>query len=342
MRLEKLMEQLPAGSAMLLSAPEDMFYFSGFTGEGYVLLSETLKSIYTDGRYTEQTQKETDGFHVCDIRQMKQDLKQLGIPVYFQEKHMVCSVYSAMVGSEITFLPSGIDFATLRSVKDAQEIKLLQTAAQIAEKAYIETLNFISAGKTEQEIAAYLNYKMACNGGMKTSFDTICISGKHTSLPHGKPTQKKVENGDFITMDFGCVYGGYCSDMTRTVAVGYATEEMQSVYQIVLNAQNETERQLMPGMMESAADSIARKIISDAGYAKYFVHSTGHGVGIEIHENPVLAPKKMGKLQPGHVVTVEPGIYLPDRFGVRIENTVVMEQNGCMPLQTSSKELLVL
>lgn len=342
MRIEKLLEKLPQGACILLSAPEDMRYYASFTGEGYVLLSETEKVIFTDGRYIEQSEKEAPDFKVCDIRTLKSALKEIENLIYFQENHMNCGTYSAFVNGGIELLPSGIDFAALRAVKDEKEIALLKQAAEIAEKAYAETLNFICSGKTEQEIAAYLNYQMACGGGLKTSFDTICVSGRKTSLPHGVPSEKRVEEGEFLTMDFGCVYGGYCSDMTRTVAIGYVSDEMEEVYNIVLRAQDETEKALKAGMIESAADMIARKIIIDAGYGAYFVHSTGHGVGLEIHEQPVLAPKKMNTLQIGHVVTVEPGIYLPDKFGVRIENTELITENGCSPLQKSEKELIIL
>lgn len=342
MRIRKLLEKLPQGGAVLLSAPEDMFYFAGFTGEGWVLISETEKIVYTDGRYTEQAEKETVGFRISDIRQMRTELKEKNTPVYFQERKVSCADYSAMTQGGIDLIPSEIDFAALRAVKDESELTFLKKAAEIGEKAFEETLNFIRPGKTEQEIAAYLNYQMACLGGLKPSFDTISVSGRNTSLPHGQPTEKPVADGEFVTLDFGCVYGGYCSDMTRTVAVGYVSDEMEEVYEVVLRAQDETEKQLAPGIIESAADMIARKIIIDAGYGKYFVHSTGHGVGIEIHEQPVLAPKKMHALQPGHVVTVEPGIYLPGKFGVRIENTVVITEEGRFPLQKCEKELIIL
>ena len=222
------------------------------------------------------------------------------------------------------------------------EISNLQKAAEIAEKAYQETLNFIRPGQTEQEIAAFLNYKMASYGAQKPSFDTICISGKNTSLPHGVPSDKRICEGEFLTMDFGAVYNGYCSDMTRTVAIGYLSDEMEWVFDIVLRAQDTAERAIRPGMTAGEADEIARKIIVDAEYGEYFVHSTGHGVGLEIHEFPNLAPNRDTVLQNNQVVTVEPGIYLPEKFGVRIENTVVLTENGCKSLQKCDRELIIL
>ncbi|MBQ7040089.1 MAG: aminopeptidase P family protein [Clostridia bacterium] len=341
MRITTLLSKIPKGEYVLLSSPEDMRYFSGFSGEGYVLISDSDRIIYTDGRYTEQAEKETDGFSVRNIRNMKKELEGITNSIYFQEHKMNYSDYAGL-SKTVDLKPSQIAFQTLRSVKDEDEIESLKKAAQIAEISFENTLSFISAGKTEQEIAAYLNYQMAINGGEKPSFDTICISGTNTSLPHGRPTAKKVNEGEFLTLDFGCVYNGYCSDMTRTVAIGYLSDEMELVYDIVLAAQDKTEKALKPGMTGHQGDEIARKIIVDAGYGEYFVHSTGHGVGLEIHEQPTLAPNKDCILKEGQLVTVEPGIYLPKKFGVRIENTVLLTKSGSEPLQKCEKELIIL
>lgn len=341
MRITSLLSRLPSDDFILLSAPEDMRYYANFSGEGYVLLSKSHRIVYTDGRYTEQAEKETDGFSVCEIKNMKSELEKITATVYFQEKKMSYSDYSGLSKS-VNLKPSGIDFPSLRSVKDEKEIEYLEKAAEIAETAFLNTLSFIQAGKTEQEIAAYLNYQMALSGSEKPSFDTICISGQNTSLPHGRPTEKKINEGEFLTLDFGAVYKGYCSDMTRTVAVGYLSDEMEIVYDVVLSAQDRTEKALKPGMTGHDGDEIARKIIVDAGYGEYFVHSTGHGVGLEIHEQPSLSTNKECVLQKGQLVTVEPGIYLPKKFGVRIENTVLLTEFGCRPLQKSEKELIIL
>lgn len=341
MRIKSLLSRIPIDDFILLSAPEDMLYYANFSGEGYVLVSKTQRIIYTDGRYTEQTQNECNGFSVRDIRSMKDELENLNKTVYFQEQKMNYDKVSAL-SKTVSLKPSKIEFQSLRSVKDDMEIENLKKAAEIAEIAFKNTLSFISAGKTEQEIAAYLNYQMAINGGEKTSFDTICISGRNTSLPHGKPTNKIISEGEFLTLDFGCVYNGYCSDMTRTVAIGYLSDEMEIVYDVVLNAQDRAEKMIKPGFTGHEADEIARKIITDAGYGDYFVHSTGHGVGLEIHEQPTLAPNKECVLKKGQLVTIEPGIYLPGKFGVRIENTVLLTEFGCEPLQKTEKELIIL
>ncbi|MBR3943203.1 MAG: aminopeptidase P family protein [Clostridia bacterium] len=342
MRIQKLFDSIDKNAFIVLSAPPDMQYYANFTGEGYVLLSQSVRRIYTDGRYTEQAQKQAPTFDICDVRGFWKELKLLNKPILFQPQHLSYQTYQGAVKLGIELVPAEISFAELRSVKSDEEISCLQQAAEIAEKAYADTLNFIRPGQTEKEIAAYLNYKMVCFGGQKTSFDTICISGKNTSLPHGVPSDKVVQEGELLTMDFGCIYNGYCSDMTRTVAVGYLSDEMEWVFDIVLRAQDTLERTIKPGMTAGEADEIARKIIVDAEYGEYFVHSTGHGVGLEIHEFPNLAPNKETVLQKNQVVTVEPGIYLPDKFGVRIENTVVLTDNGAFSLQKSDKELIIL
>lgn len=341
MRINKLNRLFENDSWLLLSTSEDMRYFASFTGEGFVLLSKKERRIYTDGRYTEQALRETNGFDVLDIRKLKKDLSEIKKIIYFQEKNLTFSDYSGL--SQVADLkPSNTDFSELRSVKDESEIDNLIKAAKIGEEAYLNTLSFITPGKSEKEIAAYLNYQMALLGAEKQSFDTICISGKNTSLPHGVPSDKLVCEGEFLTMDFGCVYNGYCSDMTRTVAIGYISDEMEFVYSTVLSAQDKCEKYIKPDITCAECDEVARKIIVDAGYGDYFIHSTGHGVGLLIHEYPNLAPKKENILKKGQVVTVEPGIYLPQKFGVRIENTVILTENGCQPLQKCEKDLIIL
>ena len=204
-------------------------------------------------------------------------------------------------------------------------------------------LDFIKVGKSEREIAAFLEYRMKIYGAEKIAFETIAVSGENSSMPHGVPTDKRVENGDFITLDFGAVINGYCSDMTRTVAVGFATDEMQQVYNTVLQAQQKVIDIVSTGVLCSEADKAARDIIEAAGYGEYFNHSTGHGVGLEIHETPTLS-KKSGsiKLRAGQIVTDEPGIYLPGKFGVRIEDMLLVQKNGCKNLTKAPKHLIIL
>lgn len=215
-------------------------------------------------------------------------------------------------------------------------------AQRIAEKALTEVLNFIKVGRTEKEIAAFLQYQMLLGGAEKMSFDPIVVSGANSSMPHGVPTDKPVASGDFITMDFGCIYGGYCSDMTRTVAVGSVTEEMDKVYHTVLRAQLEGIAATKAGVAGKTVHEAGAAVIREAGYGAYFGHGFGHSLGVEIHESPNASPANDKPLPAGAVISAEPGIYLPGRFGVRIEDVVVVKEGGCEDITLAPKELLIL
>lgn len=230
----------------------------------------------------------------------------------------------------------------LRAVKDQGEIDTMIAAQRIAEKALTEVLNFIKVGRTEKEIAAFLQYQMLLGGAEKMSFDPIVVSGANSSMPHGVPTDKPVASGDFITMDFGCIYGGYCSDMTRTVAVGSVTEEMDKVYHTVLRAQLEGIAATKAGVAGKTVHEAGAAVIREAGYGAYFGHGFGHSLGVEIHESPNASPANDKPLPAGAVISAEPGIYLPGRFGVRIEDVVVVKEGGCEDITLAPKELLIL
>ena len=195
---------------------------------------------------------------------------------------------------------------------------------------------------TEKEIAARLQYLMLHFGAEKMSFDPIVAGGSNGSMPHAVPTDRKIREGEFVTMDFGCVYGGYCSDMTRTVCVGQPTEEMRQVYEVVLSAQLAGIAAARAGATGTEIDGTARKVIEQAGYGEFFGHGTGHGVGVEIHEQPRVSPRSQEILAPGHLVTAEPGIYLPGLFGVRIEDMVLITEDGSRGLTHAPKNLIVL
>ncbi len=340
-RLEKLCEKI-GDKALYITDRADMLYYSGFDGEGALVILKGKGYIITDGRYTEAASKSSPAFEVvCDARHLD-TLKKLGGKMLFQPSALLYERYRALTKNGIELWDAEIDFEMLRCVKDEDELNLLRKAAQIGEAAFEQILREIKPGVREYELAARLDYIMRQEGASKSSFDTICISGKNTSLPHGVPTDKPIQNGDFVTMDFGCVYGGYCSDMTRTVAVGYADDKMAEVYNTILKAQLEGQRAVVRGASLKEVDFVSRGIIKDAGYGEYFVHSLGHGVGLKIHEQPVLSPKATGMLENGNVVTVEPGIYLPGKFGVRIENTVIVNGKTPESLQKSQKELIIL
>ena len=341
MRKEKLLER-SGNIPVYLTDPADMRYYSNFSGEGAVVISENETIILTDGRYTEKAEKETENAVVENCLDHANYLKEKYERIYFQPKST--SVYRCGRFKEcgMVMLPFGVDFDSLRSVKDEEELDCMRLAAAIGDKVFYKILEDIKPGVTEKEISAKIDYYLKLFGGDKSSFDTICVSGVNSSLPHGVPTDKKIENGDFVTMDFGCVINGYCSDMTRTVAVGFVTDEMKKVYDTVLKVQITAQNAVKSGEMCKDLDYVARKIIEDAGYGENFAHSLGHGVGLKIHEMPNLSPRALGVLVKNQVVTVEPGIYIGGKFGVRIENTVIVGENSCESLQNAEKELIIL
>lgn len=230
---------------------------------------------------------------------------------------------------------------SLRQIKSAEEIECIKKSQEITDNAFTHILNFIKEGFTEREIALELEFFMRKTGGEGVAFDTIAVSGKNSSLPHGVPTDKPLEAGDFLTMDFGAVYNGYCSDMTRTVAIGYVTDEQQKVYDTVLNAQLSALKEIAPNKVCKEIDKIARDIINKE-FEGCFGHGLGHSVGLEIHENPALNTRDETLLKAGIIMTVEPGIYLPDKFGVRIEDMVLITDTSHENLTKSPKELIII
>ena len=230
----------------------------------------------------------------------------------------------------------------MRTIKSTEEIEKIHKAQEIAEKAFDEILGFIRPGVTEREIALKLDNCMLENGAEGLSFETIALAGANTSMPHGVPGNYKVKNGDFVLMDFGAVYDGYHSDMTRTVCVGQSSEKMGKIYDILLKAQLEALKKVKSGITGSELDGYARDIIDESGYGDFFGHSLGHGVGMEIHEFPTASSKSETILKENMVVTVEPGIYLPGEFGVRIEDFVVVTENSHQNLTNCPKKLIIL
>ena len=218
----------------------------------------------------------------------------------------------------------------------------MRKAQQIADKAFAEVLPRIKMGMSELELQAELIYCMYKNGAHGLSFDPIVVSGPNSSMPHGVAGERKIQDGDFITMDFGVLYNGYCSDMTRTVAMGHVTEEMEKVYNTVLAAQLAGLAVTKAGVPGQEIDAAARKVIEDAGYGPYFGHGYGHSVGLEIHENPSPAGRNDQPMPLHAVASAEPGIYLPGQFGVRIEDCVIYTEDGYENLATSPKNLIVL
>ncbi len=341
MRKQKLLEA-SGNIPVYITDPADMRYYSGFTGEGAVIISENETIILTDGRYTFKAKEETQNAIVENCIRHGEYLKGKYERIYFQPDSLSFKKYSYLKSNDVNLIPFGVDFDMLRSIKDDEELDCLRMAAAIGDKVFHKILEEIKAGVTEREIAAKIDYYIKEFGGEKPSFETVCVSGVNSCMPHGVPTDKKIDNGDFVTMDFGSVFNGYCSDMTRTVAVGFVTDEMKKVYDVVLKAQETAQNLVCAGKSAKEADGIARKIIEENGYGENFSHSLGHGVGLKIHEKPNLSPLSESVLVKNNVVTVEPGIYIDRKFGVRIENTVIVGEKGSESLQKAGKELIIL
>ena len=337
--------------AMLLNSEPGEYYAVGFHGEGNVVVTAQGCFYFTDSRYIEAANHLITGAEIAmtgrsrNYRAMVQEvvdrcrIRKLG----FEEGYLSVADYNLWKeGLTAELVPAQKLVDALRAAKDDGEIALMTKAQEITDRAFSEILKFIQPGMTEQEIAAKLQYDMLRFGAEKMSFDPIVVSGPNGSLPHGIPSAKQVQQGEFITMDFGCKYGGYCSDMTRTVALGEPTGEMQKVYQTVLEAQLAGIAVTKAGVPGKSIDAAAHKVIEDAGYGEYFGHGYGHSLGIEIHESPNANTREETLLPVGAVVSAEPGIYLPGKFGVRIEDVTVLTADGCMVLTKSPKELIIL
>lgn len=357
MRLERWREvQKETGAdAVLAASPANIRYLSGFAGtESYLYLSEKHQVILTDSRYTLQAKEESGGMEVRTIegkrgygQLLKKLLEEDGVgKLGFEDGTMLYRTVlklqeEAGLDSE-QWIPLGEALSMLRVRKSPEEIELLARAEQIGDAAFSYILERLQPGVTELEIAAQIEYFMRTQGAEDKSFDTIAAFGLHSAMPHAVPTGKKLEIGDFVTLDFGCKYQGYCSDMTRTVVMGKASERQKEIYRVVLEAQQAVLAKLQAGMTGREADAIARNIITQAGYGSYFGHGLGHSVGLEIHERPALSPRDETVLEPGMIVTVEPGIYVPGTGGVRIEDMVAVTEEGCRNLTFSPKELMEL
>lgn len=339
-------------SALLLSDGHDRLYASGFdASDGKVLILPDKAYFITDSRYIEAAKAavcdaevimSSHGNRETDI--LRRLLRENGVgQVGVQEECLSYSEYLRLEKAlEAKFVPAQKITATLRQIKERWEVDNIVAAQRIAEKALAEVLGLIKPGLTEKEVAAELEYRMAKNGAQGLAFETICVSGPNSSRPHGVPGDRRLQNGDFVTIDFGCKFGGYCSDMTRTVALGCVTDEMKKVYDTVLSAQLSGIAAFKGGVIGKQVDLSARKVIEDAGYGEYFGHGFGHSVGLYIHESPNASFREERPLPAGAVVTAEPGIYLPGKFGVRIEDMVLVTENGCEVLTRAPKNLIVI
>lgn len=339
--------------AVLISSEENRRYFTSFpSSDGYLVVTSDDAVFFTDSRYIEAAQMSVVGCRALPVTSVSDEvnkfIKEKGILKIYTEKARL--TISTGEYFKRVFFPRAVVFSDklekhidcIRSVKDSDEVACIKKAQSIAEDAFNHVLGFIKPGVTEKQIALELDFYMLSHGAEAVSFETIAVTGAKSSMPHGVPDDTVVKDGDFITLDFGAVYKGYHSDMTRTIAVGSVSDEQKKVYEIVLSAQKAALSVLKSGLPCKDADAASRDIIKSAGYGQYFGHSTGHGVGVEIHEGPALSPNSKKDLCAGNVVTVEPGIYLPGKFGVRIEDMALITEDGCENLTSTPKELIVL
>jgi len=352
--LEAFLQKLPAGAAALISAPQNQYYLSGFPFEdGYLLIFADEALLLTDSRYVEAAEKGADpAFTVACPKKMSEAIGERlsahGVTTLMvEEDHLTLAAKDrfekALDGVTLTGGVSAL-LTALRVQKDEKELSAIATAQSITDAAFSHILNYIKPGLREIDVALELEFFMRKNGAAGLAFQTIAVSGSASSLPHGVPRDCPLEKG-FLTMDFGARYGGYCSDMTRTVVLGRADEEMKKVYDTVLTAQKAALAAAASGVSCKKLDSVARDIIDGAGYVGRFGHSLGHGVGIDIHEAPRLSftAKDEDVLLPGHVVTFEPGIYLPGRYGCRIEDMAAVRADGTLlDFTKSEKEMIEL
>lgn len=348
--LSEFINKLPKNvDGALIVSPESRRYFTGFNAsDGFLFITKSGSVFLTDSRYIEAAKNK---IICCEVEEQKGKLmdyaKRFNCKVLAVEADRLTvtqlkNLRKALHGIKLTTVGTDKIIDSFRAVKNEAEIENICKAQRIAEAAFDHILSFIKVGVTEKEVALELDHYMLSHGADGLSFETIAISGANTSKPHGVPTDKKIEHGDFVTMDYGAVVNGYHSDMTRTVAVGAASDEQKKIYKIVFEAQLAVLRVLKNGVKCSDADKAARDVITEAGYGEYFRHSTGHGVGIEIHEKPFVSPKSTATLRSGNVVTDEPGIYIPGKFGVRIEDMALITENGCKNLTKAPKELIII
>lgn len=360
-RLQRLCAALPEGVCGIIGDDINRRYFTGMkSSAGVVAVFKDAAYLVIDFRYIEKARETVKG---CEVIEQKKLYGQLGEligkhgakEIWTERDKITLSAFDRMKkglaecgapGAQATQLTDGGDLSNIiekmRQIKSPSEIEAIIKAQRIAENAFENILDFIRPGVSEREIALGLNYHMLKNGAEDISFETIALRGENTSMPHGVPSDSTVQTGDFVLMDFGAVYEGYHSDMTRTVAVGNITGEMEEVYNIVLTAQETALGAVRAGITGKELDNVARSYIAERGYGENFGHGLGHCVGLEIHESPAANTRDETKLAENMVITVEPGIYLPKKFGVRIEDFVAITPDSCNNLTNAPKKLIKL
>ena len=337
---------------LLLTSRYSRYYGAEFDiAEGVAIVTKAGCRYFTDSRYIESAQNGIKGFEVLMVdrangyfKRINDAIADFGVSCLgYEEAYLTVAEFQGYEKNlHASLTPMNRAINGFRSVKEEWELKLMRKAQSIADTAFSEVLTKIKVGMTEKQLQAELIYCLLKNGGEGLSFDPIVVSGPNTSLPHGVAGDRVIQAGDFITMDFGVLYKGYCSDMTRTVAVGFATEEMEKVYETVLKAQLAGIAATKAGVTGKVIDGAARQVISDAGYGEYFGHGYGHSLGLEVHEAPSCNPSGETQMEVNMIASAEPGIYLPGKFGVRIEDVVIFREDGCENITHSPKNLIII
>ena len=338
---DKIEKEKKEIEGFLVTNLKNLNYLTGFDGEGFALIGTNGKNyLLTDSRYTEQAQKESPDFKIITDEPSKKNARILALKktlvqskikmIAFESNHLSYADFKKYSDSfeSIEFLPSENIIEQLRMIKDKEEIIKIKKAAQITTESLKDVFEIIEPGMRELDIASELAYTVRKKGAQKDPFETIVVSGQRSSLPHGKPSEKKIEEGELITIDMGANYQNYNSDITRTIIMGKENQKQKEIFSIVLEAQKAALEFLKPGVSCKEVDSVARDIIVKKGYGEYFGHGLGHGVGLDIHELPRVSFSDDTALLPGMVITIEPGIYLPEVGGVRIEDSVLITEEG--------------
>ena len=336
---------------LLLTSRYSRYYAAEFDiAEGVAIVTAKGCRYFTDSRYIESAENGIKGFEVLVIdsnnsykKRLNEAIADFDVKVLgFEEEYLtVAELRNYEENLDAKLVAKNAAIHDFRSVKEPWELELMRKAQSITDKAFAEVLGRVKVGMTEKELQAELIYCLLKNGADGMSFDPIVVSGPNTSMPHGVAGDRKIQEGDFITLDFGAMYNGYCSDMTRTFAVGFATEEMKTVYETVLKAQLAGIAASKAGVIGREVDAAARKVIEEAGYGAYFGHGYGHSLGMEVHESPSPSPRGDRPMEENMIASAEPGIYLPGKFGVRIEDVVIFKENGCENITQSPKNLII-
>ncbi len=337
--------------AALITSPIARRYATGFSSSaGVVFITKRRSWLIVDSRYYEKAAQQAQGCEVMLLSDLRKQLyaiiEEEGIQVVSIESKTVTvseledykKLFNALIVDSSSWLSVTIE--RMRIIKSEEEIAKIEAAQRIAEAAFSKLITSMRVGMTEKQVASVLNFYMMDLGADGISFDTIAASGVNSACPHAVPTDKPLENGDFLTLDFGAVVDGYHSDMTRTVVIGKPDEEMKNVYNAVWGANTDALKAVRADVTGKLVDNVARSTLDAWGYEKYFSHGLGHGVGLEIHEAPAVSPKSPYTLHEGMIITIEPGVYIPGKYGVRIEDMVVVTADGCMNLTKTPKTLI--